>query len=123
MLYRHFVARTALRSFLASSCPKCKALGVTMKKLLLLLLLSVIISPFARSDIPTEEDVIGLSEKELYKIHPEVNIPSSSFLNLVSKNLHPYHAPRDHVFLRCGKKYLVFELKNGKVIAMHKVSG
>ena len=28
MLYRHFVARTALRSFLASSCPKCKALAV-----------------------------------------------------------------------------------------------
>ncbi|MCP4323317.1 MAG: hypothetical protein GY787_16010 [Alteromonadales bacterium] len=94
-----------------------------MKKLLLLLLLSVIISPFARSDAPSEEALIGLSENELYKIHPEVNVPSRSFLNLVSKNLHPYNAPRDHVFLRFGQEYLVFELKNGKVIAMHRVRG
>ena len=94
-----------------------------MKILPILLFLSVSISPFARGDAPMKEDVIGLSEKELYKIYPEVNIPSNSFLNLVSKNLHPYHAPSEHVFLRYGKEYVVFELKNGKVIAMHRVSG
>jgi len=94
-----------------------------MKKLLVALILIVNLSPFARADAPTKDSVIGLTEAELYKIHPEVIVPTRSFLILVSKNLHPYHAPSDHVFLRYGQEYLVFELKDGKVIAIHRVSG
>ena len=94
-----------------------------MKKLPLLLLLSIMVSPFAKSEAPMKETVMGLSEKELYEMYPEVNIPSNSFLNLVSKNLHPYHAPIENVFLRYGENYIVFELSNGKVITMHRVSG
>lgn len=73
-------------------------------------------------DIPIE-DAVGLTETELYEKFPETRVPTSSFLNLVSKNMHPYHAPKTNKFLRLGSQYLVFELKCGKVIAVHKVSG
>jgi hypothetical protein len=94
-----------------------------MKFILSIILLSVVMAAYSESAIPSAEDVIGLSEKELYEKYPETNKPSGSFLILVSKNLHPYHAPSDHVFLRYGKAYLVFELNNGKVINLHKVHG
>lgn len=42
-----------------------------------------------------KEAVIGLSEKELYEMYLEINIHSSSLLNLLSKELHSYHAPSE----------------------------
>ena len=73
--------------------------------------------------MPTAYDVIGMTEAELYDKYPETVIPDGSFLLLISKNLHPYHLPSDHVFLQFGDTYTVFELKDGKVIALHQVSG
>ncbi len=94
-----------------------------MRLITLIIFLSCSILVYAESKVPAERDVIGLSEKELYEKYPETTVPSGSFLILVSKNLHPYHAPSDHVFLRYGEQYWVFELKDGKVIALHRVSG
>jgi hypothetical protein len=72
---------------------------------------------------PSATEVIGLTEAELRAKYPEVAELDASFRNLVSKNLHPYHPPATHKLLRFGKDYLVAELKDGKVIALHRVSG
>jgi hypothetical protein len=53
--------------------------------------------------------------------YPEVTELDVSLRNLVSKNLHPYH-PQGKL-LRFGRDYLVAELKDGRVIALHRVSG
>jgi hypothetical protein len=72
---------------------------------------------------PTAKDVIGLTEAELRAKYPEVTELDRSFDLLVSKNLHPYHPPATIKLLRFGRDYLVAELKDGKVIVLHRVSG
>ena len=72
---------------------------------------------------PDAKDVIGLTEAELRAKYPEVTEMDGSFANLVSKNLHPYHPPPTNKLLRFGRDYLVAELKDGRVIALHRVSG
>lgn len=70
---------------------------------------------------PTAKDVVGLTEAELRAKYPEVTELDASFDNLVSKNLYPYR-PQGKL-LRFGRDYLVAELKDGRVIALHRVSG
>ncbi len=95
-----------------------------MVKILLLGILLSFSMTMAYSETKITEDmVVGLSTEELYSRYPAFNVPDASFLNLVSKNLHPYHIPPDHTFLRYGREYLVIEIKNGKVIALHRVHG
>ena len=77
----------------------------------------------AKTTLPTATDVVGLTEAELRAKYPEVAELDKSFDLLVSKNLHPYHAQATNKFLRFGRAYLVAELKDGKVIALHRVSG
>jgi hypothetical protein len=72
---------------------------------------------------PEAKDVIGLTEAELHAKYPEVNEIDGNFYNLVLKNLHPYHPPSTNKFLRFGRYYLVAELKDGGVIALHRVRG
>jgi hypothetical protein len=71
----------------------------------------------------TDKDVIGLPEAELRAKYPSVAELEGSFDLLVSKHLHPYHPATTNKLLRFGREYLVAELKNGKVIALHRVSG
>ena len=76
------------------------------------------------STIPSNiADIAGLSETELQAKYPDVIEVDASFNNLVSKNLHPYNPPNGTKFLRFGKEYLVAELRDGRVIALHRVSG
>jgi hypothetical protein len=72
---------------------------------------------------PPARDVIGLTEAELRAKYPEVAELSVSFSILASKHLHPYHPPATNKLLRFGREYLVAELKDGRVIALHQVSG
>jgi hypothetical protein len=72
---------------------------------------------------PTAKDVVGLTEAELRAKYPEITELDAGFSNLVSKNLHPYHPPATNKLLRFGRDYLVAELKDGRVIALHRVSG
>jgi hypothetical protein len=71
----------------------------------------------------TQKDVIGLTEAELRTKYPQVAELDKSFDLLVSKHLHPYHPPKTNKLLRFGRDYLVVELKDGRVIALHTVSG
>jgi hypothetical protein len=94
------------------------------KLLILVFLLNSCSSLNTPPTIPSNlTDVAGLSEIELKAKYPDVKEVDSSFRILVSKNLHPYHAPEGTKFLRFGKEYLVAELKDDKVIALHRVSG
>lgn len=68
-------------------------------------------------------EVIGLTEAELRAKYPEVAEIDGGFATLVSKNLHPYNPPPTNKLLRFGSEYLVAELKDGRVIALHRVSG
>jgi hypothetical protein len=77
----------------------------------------------ATAATPVAEDIIGLTEAELRAKYPEVTELDRSFNLLVSKNLHPYHPPATNKLLRFGRDYLVAELKDGRVIALHRVSG
>ena len=88
-----------------------------------ILILLFLISVSSHANDTLEEDVIGLSNTELILKYPEVKAPSNSFALLISKMLHPLRIPREHALLRYGKKYIVFELKNDVVIAVHRVSG
>jgi len=72
---------------------------------------------------PEDKDVIGLTEAELRAKYPQVTELDNSFSLLVSKSLHPYHPPATNKLLRFGNTYLVAELKDGKVIALHRVRG
>jgi hypothetical protein len=72
---------------------------------------------------PSVSQVIGLSETELRTRFPQLTELDNSFDLLVSKNLHPYHPPPGHKLLRFGSDYVVVELKDGKVIALHRVGG
>jgi hypothetical protein len=72
---------------------------------------------------PVAKDVIGLTEAELRAKYPEVTELEGSFSILVSKSLHPYHPPATNKLLRFGRDYLVAELQDGRVIALHRVSG
>jgi hypothetical protein len=71
----------------------------------------------------TSQDVVGLTEAELYSKYPETAELAESFSILVSKSLHPYDPPKTNKLLRIGREYLVVEMKDGKVIALHVVSG
>lgn len=46
-----------------------------------------------------------------------------SFDLLVSKNLHPYQPPPENTLLRFGDSYLILEFAEGKLVAIHNVSG
>lgn len=70
-----------------------------------------------------ESLVLGKTESQLRAIFPEITPVSGSFSILVSKNLHPYHIPPNHTLFRLGSDYIVFELQNGRVISVHRVSG
>jgi len=72
---------------------------------------------------PAAKDVVGLSEAELRAKYPQVTALDRSFELLVSKSLRPYRVPAEHKLLRFGRDYLVAELKDGRVIALHPVSG
>jgi hypothetical protein len=72
---------------------------------------------------PIAKDFIGLTEAELRAKYPEVTDLTHSFSILVSKYLYPYHPPATNKLLRFGRDYLVVELKDGRVIALHHVSG
>ncbi len=71
----------------------------------------------------TASDVIGLTEAELRAKYPEMADLDRSFDLLVSKNLHPYRVPPTNKLLQFGRAYVVAELKDGRVIALHHVSG
>ncbi len=73
--------------------------------------------------VSAPSELIGLTEAELRTKHPEVVELDNSFRQLVSKNLHPYRPPPAHKFFRFGSSYRVAELKDGRVIAVHRVSG
>jgi hypothetical protein len=77
---------------------------------------------FARSQ-NHDQFVLGKSEAELKKMFGRVDPVEGSFSLLVSKNLHPYRPPDTHRLLRLGDTYIVFELKDDKVIKVHRVSG
>lgn len=77
----------------------------------------------ATTTTPIAKDVIGLTEAELRTKYPDISELSVSFSILVSKHLHPYHPPATNKLLRFGREYLVAELKDGRVIALHQVSG
>ena len=77
----------------------------------------------AATAIPTATEVIGLTEADLRAKYPEMAALDRSFDLLVSKNLHPYHPPATNKLLRFGRAYLVAELKDGRVIALHHISG
>jgi hypothetical protein len=77
----------------------------------------------AATPTPIAKDVIGLTEAELRAKYPDVTELDRSFDLLVSKNLHPYKLPATNKLLRFGRNYLVAELKNGRVIALHRVHG
>ncbi|MGV3756852.1 MAG: OmpA family protein [Verrucomicrobiota bacterium] len=77
----------------------------------------------AKALAPDAKDVIGLTEAELRAQYPQMAELDNSFSLLVSKNLHPYHPPATNKLLRFGNTYLVAELKDGKVIALHRISG
>lgn len=94
-----------------------------MKWLFYFLLLFLLIGCSHDNSPPTKKNVIGLTQSELYEKYPETKTPTGSFSLLISKNLHPYNPPIDHVFLQYGDEYIVFELNEGKVIALHRVSG
>jgi hypothetical protein len=98
---------------------------VIIRKLLIcVVLLSACSSSNRPSLIPsTGAEVAGLSEAELRAKYTDVKEIDNSFSILVSKNLHPYHPPEGTKFLRFGKEYLVAELRNGRVVALHRVSG
>jgi hypothetical protein len=81
------------------------------------------VSTHNAAETPATKDVIGLTEAELRAKYPEITGRDSSFALLVSKNLHPYHPPATNKLLRFGDNYLVLELKNGRVIALHRISG
>jgi len=89
---------------------------------ILTLWFSISVSSYA-DNTTLEKDVIGLSNAELVLKYPEVKVPSNSFALLISKMLYPLRIPKEHVLLRYGSKYIVFELKNDVVIAVHRVSG
>jgi hypothetical protein len=72
---------------------------------------------------PTDRDVIGLTEAELRAKYPETTEVDWGFSINVSKTLYPYSPPRNNQLLRIGKTYLVVELKDGKVIALHRIKG
>lgn len=72
---------------------------------------------------PSAKDVVGLTETDLHAKYPEFVKPDQSFDLLASKSLYPYKVPRSHVLLRFGKTYLVVEIKDGQVIALHQISG
>lgn len=87
-------------------------------------LLSACSSVNTRLPIPSNiADVAGLSEAELQVKYPNVKEVDDSFSNLISKTLYPYHPPEGTRFLRFGEEYLVAELRNGKVVALHRVGG
>jgi hypothetical protein len=87
-------------------------------------LLSSCSSANTPSSIPSNLAVVaGLSETELQAKYPDVKKVDGSFSILVSKNLHPYNPPNGTKFLRFGKEFLVAELRNGKVTALHRVNG
>jgi hypothetical protein len=71
----------------------------------------------------TAQDVVGLSEAELRSKYPETAELAGSFSILVSKSLRPYDPPKTNKLLRIGREYLVVEMKDGKVIALHRVCG
>jgi len=97
---------------------------ILRKLLICALLLTSCSSVNRQSSIPSNvADVAGLSESELQAKYPNVKEVDDSFSNLVSKNLHPYHPPEGTRYLRFGEEYLVAELRNGKVIALHRVGG
>ncbi|WP_152032780.1 hypothetical protein [Ereboglobus luteus] len=77
----------------------------------------------AASIIKAENEIIGLTEEALRRRFPDITEVSGSFSILVSKNLHPYQVPKNNKLLQFGTLYLVAELKDGRVIAIHKVSG
>ena len=64
-----------------------------------------------------------MSRAELVARYPESSIPSASFSILISKKLHHLNIPKEHLLLRYGNSYTVFELKDDVVIAIHKISG
>ena len=80
------------------------------------------IRDFVRSN-NQDQRVIGKSEQDLKEMFGRVNPVDGSFSILVSKNLHPYHPPDSHRLLRLDDTYTVFELKENKVIKVHRVSG
>lgn len=77
-----------------------------------------------RSEIPTIEEARGLTADEIAERWqtPLVRM-DGSFELLVSKNLHPYQPPPEHELLRFGETYVVLEFAEGKLIAIHRVSG
>ena len=101
--------------------------NVTLRSVLFVAIQMVALVGCRKTDsdapVPAPRDVVGLTEAELRARYPEVTELDNSFSLLVSKNLHPYHPPATNKVLRFGKLYLVAELKDGKVIALHRVSG
>lgn len=72
----------------------------------------------------TIKEAYGRSAEEISERWKTPVVPmDSSFDLLVSKNLHPYTLPPSHELLRFGSAYLVLEFAEGKLIAIHKVSG
>jgi len=66
---------------------------------------------------------VGITMTGLRTQLPSVRSVSNSFLLLVSKGLAPYRIPPEHSFLRLGNAYVVFEIKDDRVLAVHRVSG
>jgi hypothetical protein len=103
---------------------------ISMLSIALILTISIELTGCKKLSTPTQEtrtiaikDVVGLTEAQLRAKYPELKEIERSFSILVSKNLHPYHPPATNKLLRFGREYLVVELKDGRVIALHRVSG
>ncbi|WP_395373646.1 hypothetical protein [Marinicella sp. W31] len=95
----------------------------TQLLLILMLMAEFTLAQQAGQSWPSADEVIGLTEQQLLDKYPETKVLDRSFDLLVSKHLHPYRIPSSHKLLRWGSAYLVFELKSGTVIAIHKISG
>ena len=95
----------------------------TQAVLILMLFVQHTVAQNNSQNWPSADDVIGLTEQQLLEKYPQTTALDNSFDLLVSKHLHPYRIPSSHKLLRFGSAYLVFELKSGTVIAVHKIRG
>lgn len=103
-----------------------------MKRTRLATLLFVAISFFFASCGDPEPEIEPITIKDAYGLTPTqiseywktpVNEMDRSFDLLVSKNLHPYQPPSENKLLRFGDSYLILEFADGRLIAIHHVSG
>jgi hypothetical protein len=65
---------------------------------------------------------LGKTRDDLEAMLGNIHVIKGSFQLLVSKSLWP-HYQDDHTYLRWGDRYIVFEMRDGRVIRFHFVHG